>query len=80
MAVDSALRRYMETTPPKNQTAERAALSMRVGTNEKNAKLYVKMIKLLAVANPAHGTGFLEEVSSIASLILSSVTFILSCI
>jgi hypothetical protein len=37
---------------------------MRVGAKEKNMKLYVKMIKFLTVANPAHGVGFLEEVSS----------------
>ncbi len=36
---------------------------MRVGAKEKNMKLYVKMIKFLIVANPAHGAGFLEEVS-----------------
>jgi hypothetical protein len=35
---------------------------MRIGAKEKNAKLYAKMIKLVAVANPANGPGFLQEV------------------
>jgi len=35
---------------------------MRVGAREKVAKLIAKMGKLLAVANPVHGLGFLEEV------------------
>jgi len=35
---------------------------MRVGAREKVAKLIAKMGKLLVVANPVHGPGFLKEV------------------
>jgi hypothetical protein len=48
----------------EEKIVEGAAQAMRVGAKEKNMKLYVKMIKFLTVANPAHGAGFLEEVSS----------------
>jgi len=34
---------------------------MKVGAKEKNMKLYVKMIKLLIVANPTYGVGFLRK-------------------
>ncbi len=63
-AVDAALQRYHETTLTEEKTMEGAAHAMRVGAKEKNMKLYVKMIKFLTVANPAHGVGFLEEVIS----------------
>jgi len=36
---------------------------MRAGAKEKNAELYVKMFKLLVVANPNNGPAFLQEVS-----------------
>jgi hypothetical protein len=35
---------------------------MRMGAKEKANKLYMKMMKLVAVANPANGPEFLEEV------------------
>ena len=36
---------------------------MRVGAEEKAGKLYLKMEKLLAMANPTNTLGFMEEVS-----------------
>ncbi len=57
------LQRYHETRPMEEKIVEGAAHAMRVGAKEKNMKLYVKMIKFLIVANPAHGVGFLKEVS-----------------
>ena len=38
--------------------------AMRTRAKEKTTKLYVKMFKLLAVASPANGTGFLQEVNN----------------
>ncbi len=64
-AADVAVWKYNEVTPFEEKSDEGVANAMRVGAKEKNAKLYVKMIKLLTVANPAHGPGFLEEVSLI---------------
>ncbi len=64
LAADVAMRRYNEATPFEEKSHEGVANAMRIGAKEKNAKLYLKMIKLLTVANPAHGPGFLEEVSS----------------
>jgi hypothetical protein len=64
LAADATLRRYHETTPIDEKSVEGAAHAMRVGAKDKNMKLYVKMIKLLTVANPAHGAGFLQEVST----------------
>jgi len=55
--------RYHEITPINKKSEEHVAYAMRVGVKEKNVKLYVKMIKLLIVANPTHGHGFLEELS-----------------
>jgi len=39
------------------------ANAMRVGIKEKNAKLYIKLIKLLIEVTFAHGPRFLEEVN-----------------
>lgn len=60
---DAAVRKYEEGILVEDRSEAGVANSMRVGAKEKNSKLYVKMIKLLTVANPAHGPGFLEEVS-----------------
>jgi len=38
------------------------ANAMRMGAKEKANKLYVKMMKLVAVAHPGNGPEFLEEV------------------
>ena len=58
------MRKYHETTPADDKSVEGVAHAMRVGAKEKNAKLYVKMFKLLALANPNNGPTFLQEVSS----------------
>jgi len=58
------LQRYDKTTLIDEKIVERAAHAMKVGAKEKNVKLYIKMIKLLTMANLAHEAGFLEEVSS----------------
>jgi len=47
--------------PFEEKSNEGVANAMRVGAREKIAKLIVKIGKLLAVANPAHGPGFLEK-------------------
>jgi len=49
-------------TPFEEKSNEGVANAMRVGAREKVTKLIAKMGKLLAVANPVHGPGFLEEV------------------
>jgi len=46
------------------KTKEGVVDALRVGAKEKNMKLYVKIIKLLIMANPTYGIGFLEEVNS----------------
>ena len=50
-------------TDPDFRSVEGVASSMRSGAKERVSQMTVKMGKLLAVANPAHGPGFLEEVN-----------------
>ena len=64
-ASDAALRKYHEDTPIDEKSNAGVADAMRLGAKEKSTKLYQKMHKLLTVANPALGPGFLEEVSSL---------------
>jgi len=61
-AADDTTRKYTKITPFEEKSNEGVANAMRVGAREKVAKLIAKMEKLLAVANPIHGPGFLEEV------------------
>jgi len=61
-AADAFVRKYNEVTPLEEKSTEGVANAMRFGTKEKASKLISKMEKLLAVANPVHGPGFLEEV------------------
>jgi len=65
-AANVAVRKYHETTAANDKITEGVAHAMRAGAKEKNAKLYVKMIKLLVVANPSNRLAFLQEVSSTA--------------
>ncbi len=58
------MRRYNEVTLDEDKTNLGVANAMRAGAKEKTTKLYVKMVKLVTVANPGHGPGFLEEVSA----------------
>jgi len=51
--MDVALRKYNKNTPEEEKTPEGLAYAMRVGTKEKTDKLNVKMMKLVAVANPS---------------------------
>jgi len=60
--VDDAAHKYIEITSFEEKSNEGVANAMRVGAREKVTKLIAKMEKLLAVANPVHGPGFLEEV------------------
>lgn len=61
-AADASVRKYNEVTPPEERSTEGVANAMRSGAKERASKLISKMGKLLAVANPAHGPGLLEEV------------------
>ncbi len=70
--LEVVLRRYQETTLTNEKIVEGVAQAMRVGEKEKNMKLYVKMFKLLTMANFPHRDGFLEEVSSHVSKIMHS--------
>lgn len=71
LASDGAVRKYHEMTPHEEKTEVGVADSMRVGAKEKAAKLYVKMVKLLTVANPVLGPAFLHEVSFTSLMLLS---------
>jgi hypothetical protein len=64
-AADAAVRKYNDATPDDDRKPEEAARAMRVGTKERTKTLMVKMGKLLAVAHPANGPGFLKEVTSL---------------
>ena len=64
-AADAAVRKYTESTPPSERKPEDAAHAMRVGASERTKALTGKMGKLLAVANPSNGPGFLEEVNGV---------------
>jgi len=55
------LQKYNETSPKDEKRFKGATHAMKVGAKEKTVKLYVKMIKLLIVANLARH-GFFEEV------------------
>ena len=61
-AADAAVRRYVEATRETGRTPEGAAQAMREGAMERKKALTSKMFKLLAVANPNNGMGFLKEV------------------
>jgi hypothetical protein len=61
-AGDSAMLVYREETKPDDVTREGIAAAMKLGIKERTSKLMVKLGKMTAVANPAHGPEFLEEV------------------
>jgi len=61
--MDDTMQRYNEVTLFDMKNDRGVANAMRVGTKEKNTKLYVKIIKLVTLANLTHRFGFLEEVS-----------------
>jgi hypothetical protein len=53
---------YREETKQEDVTCEGIAAAMKQGIKEKTTKLMVKLGKMTAVANPAHGPELLEEV------------------
>ena len=59
---DSAVRKYIETTRETGSTPKGAAKAMREGALERKEALTSKMFKILSVANPGNGMGFLKEV------------------
>ncbi len=59
---DAAIRVYTEVTPFNEKSDQGVVNAMRVVAKDKATKLISKMGKLLAIANPAHGPVFLEEV------------------
>ena len=61
-ASDIAARRYIDKTPAEERTNRGVADAMRSAAEEKVTKLRGKMGKLLAVADPAFGKEFLEQV------------------
>ncbi len=65
--MDAALQKYNEMTLEQEKTTEGLAHAMRAGAKEKTGKLNVKMMKLVAIANPAHKPEFLQEVSFMPS-------------
>jgi len=62
VVADAVGRKYSETTPADERSQFGIANAMRMGAKEKANKLYMKMMKLVAMANPANGPEFLEEV------------------
>lgn len=72
---DAAVRKYHEDTPIDEKSDVGVADAMRLGAKEKATKLYVKMHKLLTVANPALGLGFLEEVGFVCNTSISCSHF-----
>ena len=64
---DAGVRKYDDVTSENDRRPEEAAHAMRVAAKERTRNLIGKMAKLLAVANPANGPGFLEEVKSYAT-------------
>jgi len=61
-AMDVTRQKYNETTPADERSELGIANAMRMGAKEKVNKVYMKMMKLAVVANPANGPEFLEEV------------------
>jgi len=68
--MDAALQKYNENTPEEGKTPEGLAHAMRAGVKEKTGKLNMKMMKLVAMANPALTARFLEEVGFMYILLL----------
>jgi len=64
VAVDAIGRKYNETTPANERNELGITNAMRMGAKKKANKLYIKMMKIVAVANPANEPEFLEEVIS----------------
>jgi len=67
-AADVAVRKYNEVTLLEEKSDEGVANALRVGANERSMKLITKLSKLLAIANPIHGSDFLEEVGRLQSI------------
>ncbi len=63
-ATDSAVRKYNEETAEDEMSKEGVATAMRCSIKETTEKLYKKLSKIVAVANPALGRDWLEEVQS----------------
>lgn len=61
-AADSAVRKYHEDTDDKLKTDAGITAAMRTATREATDKLYKKLSKIVAVANPALGDEWLQEV------------------
>ncbi len=61
-AGDAAVLVYREETSTEDVTPEGVAAAMKQGIKDRTTKLMIKLGKMTAVANPAHGPEFLEEV------------------
>lgn len=62
-AADAAVRKYKEDTEEKLQTSKGVAVAMRCSIKDATERLYKKLSKLVAVANPALTPEWLVEVS-----------------
>ena len=61
-AADAAVRKYHEDTPPEDVTDDRVADAMKSSIRDSTDKLYKKLSKIVAVANPNLGVEWLQEV------------------
>ena len=61
-AADAAVCKYIEDTPPKDVTEDGVANAMKSSIRDSTDKLYKKLLKIVAVANPNLGAEWLQEV------------------
>jgi len=76
LVADAMLWKNHNTTLVHEKRPKLDVHAMRVGIKEKNVKLYVRMIKLLTMANPVYGFGFLDKISCALVEIMTSFSFI----
>ncbi len=63
-AANATVRKYNEETVDDDMSKEGVAMAMWCSIKETTEKLYKKLTKIVAVANPALGRDWLEEVQS----------------
>ena len=61
-AANAAVRKYREDTPPEDVTEDGFADAMKSSIRDSTDKLYKKLSKIVAVANPNLGADWLQEV------------------
>ena len=61
-AADAAVRKYREDTPPEDVTDDGVADAMKSSIRDSTDKLYKRLSKIVAVANPNLGVEWLQEV------------------